>query len=86
MKGAFSHSKLALVSNVSEMGRLAKEENLAEYFIPEDSKNAFSSIKKILEKKEEYYTDKIEMAYRYANERNWSNLSRKFINSFKSRI
>ncbi len=86
MKGAFSHSKLALVSNVSEMGRLAKEENLAEYFIPEDSKNVFSSIKKILEKKEEYYTDKIEMAFRYANERNWSNLSRKFINSFKSRI
>ena len=83
MKGAFTHSKLALVSNVSEMGRLAREENLAEYFIPEDSQNLVSSIKKILEKKQEYHTDKIKRAFKYANERNWSNLSRKFINSFK---
>ena len=36
MKGAFNHSKLAIVSNVSEMGRLAKEENLSEFF---DSEN-----------------------------------------------
>ena len=83
MKGAFTHSKLAIVSNVSEMGRLAKEENLAEYFISEDSKTLVSCIRKVLEKKDGFYTDKIERASKYANERDWSNLSGKFIDSLK---
>ena len=83
MKGAFTHSKLAIVSDVSEMGRLAKEENLAEFFNSENSESVVSCIKKVLEKEEEYYSDKIKMAFNYANERNWSNLSGKFIESLK---
>ena len=83
MKGAFTHSKLAIVSNVSEMGRLAKEENLAEYFISEDSQTLVSCIRKVLEKKDGFYTDMIEKASKYANERDWSNLSGKFIDSLK---
>ena len=83
MKGAFTHSKLAIVSNVSEMGRLAKEEKLAEYFISEDSQSLVSCIRKVLGKKDGYYADKIDRALRYANERDWSNLSQKFIESLK---
>ena len=83
MKGAFTHSKLAIVSNVSEMGRIAKEENLAEYFTSEDSQSLVSCIRKVLGKKDEYYADKIDRALRYANERVWSNLSGKFIKSLK---
>ena len=83
MKGAFTHSKLAIVSNVSEMGRIAKEENLAEYFTSEDSQSLVSCIRKVLGKKDEYYADKIDRALRYANERDWSNLSGKFIKSLK---
>ena len=83
MKGAFTHSKLAIVSNVSEMGRLAKEENLAEFFDSENSESIVSCIKNVLEKKDEYYSDKIKRAFKYANERDWSNLSGKFIESLK---
>ena len=83
MKGAFTHSKLAIVSNVSEIGRIAKEENLAEYFISEDSQSLVSCIRKVLGKKDGYYADKIDRALRYANERDWSNLSGKFIKSLK---
>ena len=81
MKGAFTHSKLALVSNVSEMGRLAKEERLAEFFNPEDRESLVSCVKRVLLNGEEYYSDKIKMANKYANERDWSNLSEKFIKS-----
>ena len=81
MKGAFTHSKLALVANVSEMGRLAKEERLAEYFHPEDTESVICCIKRVLLNGEDYYSDKIKMANKYANERDWSNLSKKFIKS-----
>lgn len=83
MKGAFTHSKLAIVSNVSEMGRLAKEENLAEFFTSENPQSVVNCIKNVLEKKDEYHSEKIKRAFTYANERDWANLSAKFIESLK---
>ena len=81
MKGAFTHEKLAVVANVSEMGRLAKEENLAEYFEAEDKTSLVDCINKILKRKPIFYKEKIIKARNYANQRDWSSLSRKFINS-----
>ncbi len=83
MKGAFTHSKLALVANVSEMGRIAKEEKLAVSFIAEDELSVVSSIKLVLKKSPEYYSEKIKSACDYANERDWSNLSKRFIKSLE---
>tara|TARA_B100000401_G_C52811136_1_gene723827 strand:- start:70 stop:1239 length:1170 start_codon:yes stop_codon:yes gene_type:complete len=79
MKGAFTHSKLAIVANVSEMGRLAKQENLAEYFQPENESSLLSCLERILKNNDEYYIDKIKFANKYANDRNWPNLTRKFL-------
>ena len=83
MKGAFTHSKLALVSNVSEMGRIATEEKLAESFIAEDDNSVVNSIKLVLQNGPGYYSEKIKSAYDYANKRNWSNLSKRFIKSLE---
>ena len=83
MKGAFTHSKLALVSNVSEMGRIATEEKLAESFIAEDDNSIVNSIKLVLQNGPGYYSEKIKSAYDYANKRNWSNLSKRFIKSLE---
>ena len=52
-------------------------------FISEDSQTLVSCIRKVLEKKDGFYTDMIEKASKYANERDWSNLSGKFIDSLK---
>lgn len=82
MKGAFTHSKLAIVSNVSEMGRLAFEENLALFFEPQNEKSIVSCIKNILKVNPNKYSDKIKAANKYANERDWPSLSKKFIESF----
>ena len=83
MKGAFTHEKLAVVANVSEMGRLAKEEKLAEYFNAEDEYSLVDCIKNVLQRTPDYYKEKIKKARNYANERDWSNLSKKFINSLE---
>ena len=83
MKGAFTHEKLAVVANVSEMGRLAKEENLAEYFKAEDESSLLDCIYKILKKKSAFYKEKITNAKNYSNQRDWYSLSRKFMNSLK---
>ncbi len=82
MKGAFTHSKLALVSNVSEMGRLATEENLAKFFEPENMFSLSSCVREVLMQKQDHYSDMIVRANKYANERDWFNLSQKFIESF----
>ena len=81
MKGAFTHSKLALVANVSEMGRLAKEENLSEFFESDNQASVVSCVRRVLKNGNHYYSDKIKRANNYANERDWSNLSKKFIKS-----
>ncbi len=83
MKGAFTHSKLAIVANVSEMGRLASEENLALFFEPQSERSIVSCIKNTLQNSPDKYSDMIKNANKYANERNWSNLSKKFIKSFE---
>ena len=83
MKGAFTHSRLALVSNVSEMGRIATEEKLAESFIAEDDTSVVNSIKLVLENGPTYYSEKIKSAHDYANKRNWSNLSKRFIKTLE---
>ena len=83
MKGAFTHSKLALVANVSEMGRIAREEKLAEYFMPEDDYSAVSSIKLVLKNGPKYYAEKIKASNDYANQRDWNNLSKRFIKSLE---
>ena len=83
MKGAFTHEKLAVVANVSEMGRLAKEENLAEYFKAEDESSLLDCIYKILKKKSAFYKEKITNAKNYSNQRDWYSLSRKFMNSLE---
>ena len=71
-------------------GRLAKEERLAEYFNPEDRESVICCIKRVLLNGEDYYSDKIKMANKYANERDWSNLSRNLLralsNEFSLRI
>ena len=82
MKGAFTHSKLALVADVSEMGRLGREKNLAVIFESENILSLVSLVREVLDNKKDYYSDKIKLANKYANERNWSNLSRKFIKGF----
>ena len=79
MKGAFTHSKLALVADVSEMGRLGSEEGLAVVFESENESSLFSRVKEVLGNKKDYYSDKIKLANKYANERDWTNLARKFI-------
>ena len=83
MKGAFTHEKLAIVANVSEMGRLAKEEDLAEYFEAEDESSLLCCINKILKRKPAFYKEKIIKARNYASKRDWSSLSKKFINSLE---
>ncbi|MDC3167797.1 glycosyltransferase [Prochlorococcus sp. AH-716-D22] len=83
MKGAFTHSKLAIVSNVSEMGRLANEEKLAESFEAEDENSLVKCLKKVLNSGSEFYSDKINNAYNYANKRDWSNLAKGFIKSLE---
>lgn len=83
MKGAFTHYKLALVSNVSEMGRLAKEEKLAEYFSAEDEKSLVDCVRKTLKNEPSYYFNQIASANKYANDRDWANLAMKFIASFE---
>ena len=83
MKGAFTHSKLALVSNVSEMGRLAKEEKLAEYFEAENPDSLLACIKRVLENGPEFYSEVINGARDYSKKRNWSNLTNKFLKSFE---
>ena len=83
MKGAFTHEKLAIVANVSEMGRLAKEENLAEYFEAEDESSLLSCINKILKRKPDFYKEQIMKARNYTNQRDWSSLSSKFIDSLE---
>ena len=67
MKGAFTHSKLALVSNVSEMGRLATEENLAKFFEPENMFSLSSCVREVLMQKQDHYSDMIVRANKYAN-------------------
>ena len=83
MKGAFTHERLAVVANVSEMGRLAKEEKLAEYFKAEDESSLLDCINKILKKKPDFYKEKIINARNYSKQRDWSSLSRKFMNSLE---
>ena len=83
MKGAFTHEKLAVVSNVSEMGRLAKEENLAEYFEAEDESSVVDCINKVLKRTPDFYKEKIKKARNYSDARDWSSLSQKFIKSLE---
>ena len=83
MKGAFTNSKLALVSNVSEMGRLATEERLGEFFEAENESSLIECINRVLKNGSEYYYEKISNANNYANERNWKNLANRFISSLK---
>ena len=83
MKGAFTHFKLALVSNVAEMGRLATEEGLGEVFEAEDENSLIECISKVLKNGSEYYYQKISNANKYANERNWTNLANRFISNLE---
>ena len=83
MKGAFTNLKLALVSNVSEMGRLATEERLGEAFEAENENSLIECINRVLKNGSEYYYEKISNANNYANERNWENFARRFISSLK---
>ena len=83
MKGAFTNFKLALVSNVSEMGRLATEERLGEFFEAENENSLIDCINRVLKNGSEYYYEKISNAKNYANERNWKNLTKRFISSLE---
>ena len=83
MKGAFTNSKLALVSNVSEMGRLVTEERLGESFEAESENSLIDCINRVLKNGSEYYYEKISNANNYANERNWKNLAKRFISSLE---
>ena len=83
MKGAFTHCKLAIVSNVSEMGRIANEEKLAESFEAEDENSLVKCLKRVLNNGSEFYSDKINNAYKYANKRDWSSLAKRFISSLE---
>jgi len=83
MKGAFTNSKLALVSNVSEMGRLATEERLGEAFEAESENSLIECINRVLKNGPEYYYEKISNANNYANQRNWKNLAKRFISSLE---
>ena len=83
MKGAFTNFKLALVSNVSEMGRLATEERLGEFFEAENESSLIECINRVLKNGSEYYYQKISNANNYANERNWESLAIRFISSLE---
>ena len=83
MKGAFTNLKLALVSNVSEMGRLATEERLGEAFEAENENSLIECINRVLKNGSEYYYEIISNANNYANERNWESLANKFISSLE---
>ena len=60
-----------------------KEENLTEYFEAEDQSSVVDCINNILKRKPDFYKEKIKRARNYANERDWSSLSRKFLNSLE---
>ena len=65
------------------MGRLAKEEKLAEYFEAENPDSLLACIKRVLENGPEFYSEVINGARDYSKKRNWSNLTNKFLKSFE---
>ena len=81
MKGAFTHSVFPIVSNVAEMGRLIKEEKLGYYFEPENEESLEKIIMLALNQKIDEIKPKIIRANKYANQRNWEELTKRFINS-----
>ena len=81
MKGAFTHSIFPIVSNVAEMGRVIKEEKLGNYFDPENEESLFNTIMQTLNQNNDEINSKIKRANEYANQRNWKELAKRFINS-----
>ena len=81
MKGAYTHSKYSIVSNVSEMGRLANEEKLGSFYIADDKISLLKCIRETERLTKSEINNTIIKAKKYANERNWENFAKRFIES-----